>query len=288
VFARAFIVVFLLSCSNGLVWAQNGATSKAGASQSATSTLKSSAKRAAPESRIASRQAASPAGGPCQIGIIPALGNRLSLQHVGLTVFGNELTDVPIEGWGLDDIVVARVRAASGGGISVKRIAYANGAFDSLYRLQKQGFRDGREDLPAVVRQIAANSNCDRYVVVTTSIGPIPGTNQTGVGLGLFTNWANGMTKQGALFAFVQIAVLDGRAFTLHEDPAASIGARLANSLSFFAKEKSFQQVEYLEAPASPEATAGDAQLRDGMRALLTEKLDKMLPTYLDDGRRTQ
>ena len=286
-FARASIVVFLLSCTNGLVWAQNGSTPKVGAGQSATATVKTS-KRAPPESRMVARQAASPAGGPCQIGIIPALGNRLSLQHVGLTVFGNELTDVPIEGWGLDDIVVARVRAAAGGRTLMKRIAYANGAFEPLYRLQKQGFSDGREGLSAVVRQIAANSNCDRYVVVTTSIGPIPGTNQTGVGLGLFTNWANGVTKQGALFAFLQIAVLDGRNFTLHDDPSASLGAKVAKSLSFFTKEKSFQQVEYLEAPASSEAIAGDTRLRDGMRALLAEKLDQMLPTYLDDGRGTQ
>ena len=287
-FARVLIVAFLLSCSGGLVWAQNGSPRRTEASQSATSATKSSSKQAPREPRIAARQAAPPAGGPCQLGIIPALGNRLSLQHVGLTVFGNELTDVPIEAWGLDDVVVARVRAAAGGGTPVKRIAYAKGAFDSLYRLQKQGFRDGREDLPAVVRQIAANSNCDRYVVVTTSIGPIPGTNQTGVGLGLFTNWANGVTKRGALFAFLQIAVLDGRNFTLHDDPSASPGAKLAASLSFFMKEKTFQQIEYDEAPTSPEAVAGDARLRDGMRALLTEKLDKMLPTYLDDGRGTQ
>lgn len=285
-FARAFIAAFLLSCISGLVWAQTGSTPKAGASQN--SAAKSAAKKAAPAPRIPGRQAASPAGGPCQIGIIPALGNRLSLQHVGLTVFGNELTDVPVEAWGLDDIVVARVRAAAGGRTLMKRIAYANGAFEPLYRLQKQGFNDGREGLSAVVRQIAANSNCDRYLVVTTSIGAIPGTNQTGVGLGLFTNWANGITKHGALFAFLQVAVVDGRNFSLHDDPSASPGAKLAASLSFFTKEKTFQQIEYDEAPTSPEAIAGDARLRDGMRALLTEKLDKMLPTYLDDGRGTQ
>jgi hypothetical protein len=90
------------------------------------------------------------------------------------------------------------------------------------------------------------------------------------------------------LFAFLQIAVLDGRNFTLHDDPSASLGAKVAKSLSFFTKEKSFQQVEYLEAPASSEAIAGDTRLRDGMRALLAEKLDQMLPTYLDDGRGTQ
>ena len=287
-FARAVIVAFLVSCTNGLVWAQSGSTPEPGASRPGTSAVKPAAKKAAPKSRTAAKLAASPAGGPCQIGIIPALGDRLSLQHVGLTVFGNELTDVPIEAWGLDDVVVARVRSTAGSGTAVKRIAYAKGAFDSLYRLQKQGFSDGRNDLPAVVRQIAANSNCDRYVVVTTSVGPIPGTNQTAVGLGLFTNWANGVSKRGALFAFIQIAVLDGRNFALHDDPSAGFGARLANSLSFFAKEKDFQPLEDLETPAAPEAVASDARLRDGMRALLTEKLDKMLPTYLDDGRTAQ
>ena len=73
-----------------------------------------------------------PESGPCRIGVISAVGDQFAVQKVGLTVFGNEETEVPVDAWGLDDLVVARDPRAAGSGIAVRRIAYAKGALRSI------------------------------------------------------------------------------------------------------------------------------------------------------------
>jgi hypothetical protein len=111
--------------------------------------------------------------GPCQIGVIPAVGDKFVLEHIGLTVFGNEFTDAPVGSWGLDDLVVARARAAAPGK-SIKRITYARDAFEPYYHPPRELFRDASHDLVNVVRQVAANTNCERYLVVARSGGQVP------------------------------------------------------------------------------------------------------------------
>jgi hypothetical protein len=60
---------------------------------------------------------------------------------------GNDLKEVPIESWGLDDLVVARVRAAAGAGIAVRRIAYPANAFEPFDHPPSRLFRDAEKDL---------------------------------------------------------------------------------------------------------------------------------------------
>jgi hypothetical protein len=53
-------------------------------------------------------------------------------------------------------------------------------------------------------------------------------------------------------------------------------------------KDENFRTLDDFEAPTTPEAAAGNIRLRDGARALLAAKLDKMLPTYLNGRSKTQ
>src|SRR5207302_4166001 len=71
------------------------------------------AKKSAPKAKTSAKPAAD--SGPCQIGVIPVIGGTFVVQKVGLMVFGIELTEVSTSGWGLDDLVVARIRAAAPG-----------------------------------------------------------------------------------------------------------------------------------------------------------------------------
>ena len=218
-------------------------------------------------------------GGPCQIGVIPAIGDKFVLEHIGLTVFGNEFTDAPIEPWGLDELVVARVRAAAAGQ-SVKRIIYARGAFDPYYHPPRELFRDARNDLANVIRQVTANSNCERYLVATRFSGQVPGTNQGAEGIGVLTNWSSGAFKTASLFAFFRITVFDGKTFAKYEDPIG-LGARLASSLTNLVKDENFTPLKDFDVPSTPDAVVSDIRLRDGVRAMLTAKLDKYLPAYV-------
>ena len=241
------------------------------------------AKKVAPKAKATAKPTAvSTESGPCQIGVIPAIGDKFFVKHIGLTVFGNELTEAPIESWGLDDLVVARVRAAAGG-LSTKRIPYAKGAFDPFYHPPRELFRDASHDLVDVVRRVAANANCERYLVVTRFTGQVAGTNQAAEGVGVLTNWSSGAFKTASLFAFFRVTVFDGKTFEKYDD-AIGLGTRLAASLTNLVKDENFTPLKDFELPSEPEAVAGNIRLRDGARAMLTAKLDKYLPAYIASG----
>jgi hypothetical protein len=274
---RRFVVTtILLSCFAAPGWSQSPSTPP-----TAPAPGNPVAKKPAPKAKAAAKPATVVDSGPCKIGVISAIGDKFVLEHIGLTVFGNEFTDAPIESWGLDELVVARARAAAGGQ-SVRRITYARGAFDPYYNPPRELFRDAKNDLVNVVRQVAANANCERYLVVVRSSGQVPNTNQSANGVGLVTNWASGTFKYAQLFTFIGIAVFDGKTFAKHDDPIGFAG-RLAEHLSHFGRTEFFESLTDFEVPATPEAVAVNSRLREGVRAMIAARLDKELPAYLNE-----
>jgi hypothetical protein len=280
---RCYVVLLLVSCLAAPAFAQSETVQTA----SPAVTSKPAVKKSAPKSK-GPKPSAAVETGPCQIGVISGLGDRFLLQHIGVTVFGNEFAVASVESWGLDDVVVARVRAAAGAGTAVRRISSSKEAFEPYYNPPRALFRDASKDLTAVVQNVAANSNCERYLVVTRSRSQVPGTNQTVGGIGMLTNWTSNTFKKASLHTFFQITVFDGRTFAKHEDPLDNVGARLAASFSRLVKEEDFQQLDDFEPPTTPEAAVSNARLRDGTRAMLAARLDKILPAYLNDDGKTQ
>src|SRR5438132_14206660 len=67
-------------------------------------------------SNISRPVAEKPKSGPCHIGVIPIAGNLFLVQRFGVD-------RVAAEGWGLDELVVSRVRAAAPGR-SVQRVPF--------------------------------------------------------------------------------------------------------------------------------------------------------------------
>ncbi|MDX3969541.1 MAG: hypothetical protein QHD01_23515 [Bradyrhizobium sp.] len=235
------------------------------------------AKKAAPKAKPAAQQPVAAERGPCQIGVISAIGDRFSVQHVGLTMFGNEYLEAPIETWGIDDLFVAKVRAAAPG-MAVRKIAYASGAFKPYYHPEAKLFRNDRNDLTALVRQIAGTANCERYVVATKARVSVDGTNQSIEGLGVYKNWAS-PSGRGVVVAYFRINVFDGRTFDIHRAPTRSFGDVLASSFSN--KNDNMQILNNLEFPKTPEQVTNSALLRDSTRSLLTAQLEKYLPAYI-------
>jgi hypothetical protein len=141
-------------------------------------------KPAPPKPDAGAPAAAATQHGPC-IGVIPHLRDRFAVQTIGLTMFGNDLKEVPVESWGLDDLVVARVRAAAGTRIVVRRIAYSASAFEPLDNPPNRLFRNASNDLKDVVQAVAGASGCERYVVVIRGAGQWVGTNQPLEGIGI-------------------------------------------------------------------------------------------------------
>ncbi len=128
---RSFAVAVALSCLVSFAWAQSQPVPP---TSPAAVVAKPAARKPAAKSTGAARQAAAPVdSGRCQLGVIPALGDQFVVQKVGLTMFGNDRTEVPIGDWGLNELVVARVRAAAGRGIFVRRLTYPKTCSNAMW-----------------------------------------------------------------------------------------------------------------------------------------------------------
>jgi hypothetical protein len=246
-------------------------------------------KPAPPKPDAGGTAAAAAQRGPC-IGVIPHLRDRFAVQTIGLTMFGNDLKDVPIEPWGLDDLVVARVRAAAGTRIAVRRIAYPANAFEPYDNPPNRLFRDASKDLKDVVQSIAGAGGCERYVVVVNNEIGFSDTNQTVKGIGIVNR---GVSTY--LYALTALFVFDGRTFDVLKKGVGAIDEEkivpdpLVNALlrrnpirgpSHELKE--FRRTSEPDAvfiwPPTHDTVMG---LRDATRTLLAESLDNALPKLL-------
>ena len=216
--------------------------------------------------------------GPCSLGVIAAIGDRFSVQKFGITIFANEKTFVPID-WGLDDLVVTRARAATGGDPTVHKIAYPKGAFDPYFNPKSSFLRADNERLPAIVQGITANAHCERYLVVIRSLGVVPGTKMEIDGIGAWNQGVGSVLRHSHLFAVFSINMFDGRTYESLNRPFAGLGERLAQGLRI--TEDPLLKLDNEQFPEPPSAATSSAILRDRTRELIAARLDQALPIYL-------
>jgi hypothetical protein len=233
---------------------------------------------AADKAKAAAKKPASPkavvttpaAGGPC-IGVFPLLADRFAVKKIGITVFGNEFKEITVDNWGLDDLVVERVRAAVAPRIAVRRIAHGKGAFDG-YVPGVGMFQNLNTKAQEIVRQAAAPAQCERYVVVTRAVSQYVG-NQSIFGIGI-VNSGRPILSTTQLHAVVHIHVHDGQTFAVLKSGTGSLSGN--NFLSGPATKK----LDDSWWPEPPEA-ANTPAMREATRKLLGEVLDKSLPELL-------
>lgn len=279
---RNFAVALLVSCFAATGWAQSPSTSAPAAAPQAAkpATKKPAAKTAAPKAKSVGRVAAAEAG-PCSLGVISAIGDRFAVHKFGLTVFETENDEVPIDNWGLDDIVLARVRAVTGADPSIRKIGYPRGAFEPFYNPTSRLIRDPAEDLPAIVRGITANANCERYLVVTRYKAQLPGTSLTINGIGAFSRGLGSLARQAHLFANISVSLLDGRTYEKVDRRLALLKATFGDGLRL--TEDPLTQIDNAQFP-EPAATASSSTvLREKTRTLVAARLDRSLPVFLKD-----
>lgn len=275
---RVFVLACASFCLTASAWAQTQPAPGAAAPQTATPP-KPAAKKAAPKAKTSAKPAASADTRPCQIGVIAVNSNQFAVQKVGLTILGNEFTQVPVDGWGLDDVVVMRVRTAAAVS-AVRKIAYTK---EDLQRAKSDSFfRNINAEWRDFVRQIAAGANCQRYVLVTNSSSQFANTNQTVEGFGIVF-WGNLIKKRTYLFALTHVRIFDGQTFELIKEAKSagddvSLGAMLVGDNPIRGPSREVDDTSF---PAAPAEAVSSPALREGARALLTASLDKTLPAML-------
>ncbi|CCE05685.1 conserved exported hypothetical protein [Bradyrhizobium sp. STM 3843] len=282
---RVALVVFIASWWSVPASAQAPSTQAPSAqvsSSQATSAApaKTAAKKSASKAKSGAKPAAAVQSGPCTLGVISVVEDRFEVDKFGVTIFETEVNEVPIAGWGLDDLVVARVRAAMRGDPNVRRINYPKGAFEPYYNPKSRFLPDPHESLPAIVRDVTANANCERYLVVTKFKGVIPGTRLVLNGIGTYNQGLGRLIRHSHLFANIAISLIDGKSYERITSFAADTGARLAESMRI--TEDPLKKLDNADFPDPPSAASNSPLLRERIRTLVADKLDRDLPKYLE------
>jgi hypothetical protein len=216
--------------------------------------------------------------GPC-IGVIPRIGDIMEVQNIGLTVFNNEFKEVPIESWGLDDLVVARVHAAVGTRFAVRRIAYPGNAFDPFEHPASRLFRNAENDLKGVVETVARGTGCERYVVAVKGETVFADTHSLLKGVGVVNRGSVLFGNKTWLYALSGVWVFDGRTFDVLKKGAGSSGEDVMTKLLVGNPVHGpGRELADFPWPPPPERLTG---LRDQARSLLAESLDRVLPDLL-------
>ncbi len=258
------------------VAAQTPPATPAPAAQSAPS-AKPAAKKTTAKPKAPGKPAEPATAGPCSVGVIAGTGDIFVVQKIGLTVFGNEYAEIPVS-WGLDDLVFAQARAAAGN-TPLRRITYAKGAFDSYYHPKSGLFRNQREELSNLIRQVAGNAGCERYLVVMRGDGQLDGTNQSLSGVGMFSR-SVGLISYAYVFAYVSVTWVDGRTFEIMKGPAVTFEGVMKHMADNFTSNEHLHEVDKSVIPEAAADAANNTTLRDATRDFLTKRLDKILPPY--------
>ena len=270
---RFFVVAFALSCLATSVRAQSP-------EMPATSMFEPAPKKLPPRTEALKNQPGPTGGGHCQFGIIPIAGNQFAVQKVGFGTFGNETTQIKVDGWGFDDLVAARVRAAAPGH-ATRRIVYTG---QQLARHKQQGppFPDVDAGLEDFVRDVSTGADCDRYVVVQLHSSRIMKTSEFVHGMGI-VNVGFPITRHNFLFAITYIRIYDGRSFELIKQGATSTDDEplMAQALRMTPFQGPKLELDEASFPATPTEAATNPVFRKGVLALLKASLDNTLPAML-------
>jgi hypothetical protein len=271
---RLSAVAIALACLAPPLWAQTQPP------QAPAPAAKPAVKKPATPRPRAAPTAASTDNGPCRLGVIPAVGDLFTVDKIGLTVFGNEHDEIATN-WGLDDLVFARVRAAAGTALPVRRISYTPGTFEPFYHPTSRLLPDPREGLSAIVKGITSSVGCERYLVITRFTGQLPGTKVDLEGVGVYNRGLGNIVRHTALFANVALTLLDGQSYAKQPRLGTDLGAHFEES--FRLTENPLIKLENESYPEPAATAAASPVLRERTRALVAATVDRLLPGYLKE-----
>jgi len=195
------------------------------------------------------------------MGIIVAVGDRFYVSTKGVTVFENDQKDYSIAGWGLDDLMTAKVRAALSGRFDIRSVKYRKAAFASLAANSRA--------IVDAVRSEVAPQGLDAYIVIVgrgNMYGQTDPLNQPG-GFGIFQEKSVFASKY-LVHANYEITVLGGRQF----ESRARRWASLEPGNFGASTRAAFREVDSSWWPATTDVSANQ-QLKKAVNELIERSL---------------
>jgi hypothetical protein len=230
-------------------------------------------------SGCASIEGASGLQGIKTIGIISAIGDKFTFTSSGLTGLDDTPRSFSIEGWGIDEQIVARATLVLGQRFQVQTLTYPRELLSAPERISPIPVADFvREDpFKELVRSQVVPQGLDAYVVVTkaTLKYGTRGVPVSGIGLIKHSTLFDSSAMVHALYV---IRVIDGHTFrTIDKKSAGPVGsssiARLAGPSRMF------------DATGLP--TVSDPSQNESLKAAVSDLINQSLESTLRDLRLT-
>ncbi|HZO44896.1 MAG TPA: hypothetical protein VFB68_03335 [Xanthobacteraceae bacterium] len=202
-----------------------------------------------------------------QVGIISAFGDRFQLRKVGVTVFGNESNEFPVAAWGIDDLVVGKVRTILGRRFDIRPLTYQRAAFQS----------PNFGGIGAMVQAAAPTSGVDAYIVITRATSQVGATNQSVNGLGILEASSPIYASTYTIYALYVVSIINAKTFASMGGVSALMPGEVPiNPMRTTALRGPHRQVDQSWWPTSLDA-ASNQRLKGGVVELIDQSLANTL-----------
>lgn len=224
------------------------------------------------------KQSREPQHDQCDIGVVSNLGERFTVKEQVLVLGDTAATDLPVESWHLDDLVVERVKGTFGR--RAMRVSHRKDALAVMETIDNAAAREGplfqlirssdRADKVAdAIRTLTPGTRCAKYIVVTES------TIVDDNGIALAGISINRMLGLHAMHAVIAMMAYSGDTFKVS---GTRRGHCQRSGIQLFPTDHPKRLVDASFWPDPPASAEHNTNLRDMTRELLTECLDRMLP----------
>jgi hypothetical protein len=209
------------------------------------------------------------------IGIISAMGGELTITKAGLTGLAGNAQSVPIESWGIDDLIVSRTSSLLSRRFDVRPVTYRRAAFAAVEEDSAVPavslLRDDpiKKLVPAEVSPLGL----DAYVLITKAKSIYGSTGRTVAGVGVINRTA-AFGSSSQIHALYAIRLLDGHDYKVIAKGSAS---PLNNTeMDRLARPSRLVDDSFLPA-------ANDMLRNDKLKAAIIDLIERSLPTTLED-----
>lgn len=208
--------------------------------------------------------------------VISDVAHEFYLKKIGITVFGNEASTVPVPQWKLDDAIFTKSKAILTANFNVKHIPSKSETYKPL-RTEGGFFRDRDGERKALIKQLTASSGCDFILLVAGNASQVGSTNQSVGGLGVLKmgNEVFGYSHQ--VHALTFLYVYDGKSM----DTLQSQRGETDESTVFKAIHGPSQDLDAKLHPTL-QAVADDPKTREMVWKQIERSLELTVPALFD------
>ncbi len=208
------------------------------------------------------------------IGLVSLLGDAATVKKVGVMVFGNELHEVPIPSWKLDEQVGGLVQQMLKKTFRIKTIPVPAEAFDK-FNAGSFLLKSYDDELLKFLSGYLGTQHCDYYLLVLPAFDRVGTTNQEVGGVGVLRLESVFNSNPEYIYAFYRLAALDGHLKPLRAESDFDVKLTLMPDVL---RGPNYKMKDGERLPEDANAAIADPRTHRIVWDLLKQSLEKTLP----------